>query len=330
MAAGEGTGGRVEVKIPKLVLWVAGIVLALIAILGIGLYKYPISFFNHLLYWQMSMSGAHSRWVTVNGIRIHYYVQGPEDAPPALLIHGLGGHAEDWRNLTHWVIMAHRRVYVPDLPGYGRSDWPKNFSYSIPDEAAAMVGFMDALGLKRVDLAGWSMGGWVAQQIAIDHPDRVATLMLFDSAGLHEQPAWDVALFTPTTAAQLDQLDALLMPHPPQVPAFIARAMLRKSREHAWVMHRAMDSMMTGKSTTDKDLPKLKMPVLLAWGSEDKIIPVTEGEQMHKLMPQSELEVVKGCGHLAPVQCADRMGPKVEQFLKAGNRDQATGNRERQ
>jgi pimeloyl-ACP methyl ester carboxylesterase len=305
------------VKIPKLALWFAGVVFALIAILGIGLYEHPISFFNHLLYWQMSMSGAHSRWVTVNGIRIHYYVQGPEDAPPALLIHGLGGHAEDWRNLTHWVIMAHRQVYVPDLPGYGRSDWPKDFSYSIPDEAAAMVGFMDALGLKRVDLAGWSMGGWVAQQIAIDHPDRVATLMLFDSAGLHEQPAWDVALFTPTTAAQLDELDALLMPHPPPVPAFIARAMLRQSREHAWVMHRAMDSMMAGKSTTDKDLPKLKMPVLLAWGSEDKIIPVTEGEQMHKLMPQSELDVIKGCGHLAPVQCADRMGPKVEQFLKS-------------
>jgi pimeloyl-ACP methyl ester carboxylesterase len=109
----------------------------------------------------------------------------------------------------------------------------------------------------------------------------------------------------------------LLVPHPPPVPAFIARAMLRQSREHAWVMHRAMDSMMAGKSTTDKDLPKLKMPVLLAWGSEDKIIPVTEGEQMHKLMPQSELDVIKGCGHLAPVQCADRMGPKVEQFLKS-------------
>jgi pimeloyl-ACP methyl ester carboxylesterase len=262
------------------------------------------------------MAGSHSRWATVNGIRIHYYVQGSEDAPPALLIHGLGGHAEDWRNLAPWIKAAHRRVYMPDLPGFGRSDWPKDFSYSIPDQATAMVGFMDALGLKRVDLAGWSMGGWVAQQIAIDHPDRVASLMLFDSAGLHQQPAWNVALFTPTSAAQLDQLDALLMPHPPQVPAFIARAMLRQSREHAWVMHRAMDSMLTGKSTTDDELPKLKMPALLAWGSEDQIIPLAEGERMHKLIPQSELVVVKGCGHLAPIQCADRMGSKVEQFLK--------------
>lgn len=307
-------------KLPRKVLWLAGVVFAFIAVFGIVLYERPISVFNHILYWQMSMSGAHSRWVTINGIRVHYYMQGPEDAPPVLLIHGLGGHAEDWRNLTRWAIMAHRSVYVPDLPGYGRSDWPKNFSYSIPDEAAVMVGFMDALGLKRVDLGGWSMGGWVAQQIAIDHPDRVASLMLFDSAGLHEQPAWDVALFTPTTSAQLDQLDALLMPHPPVVPGFIARAMLRQSREHAWVMHRAMDAMMTGKSTTDEDLPKLKMPVLLAWGSEDQIIPLAEGEKMHKLMPQSKLDVVKGCGHLAPVQCADRMGPVVEQFLKAGTR----------
>jgi pimeloyl-ACP methyl ester carboxylesterase len=316
MAAGEGTGMSGAVKMPRQVLWFFGIVLAVVATLAIVVYEQPIAFFNHLLYWQMSMAGAHSRWVTVNGIRIHYYVRGAEDAPPALLIHGLGGHAEDWRNLSQWVVESHRRVYMPDLPGFGRSDWPKDFSYSIPDEAAAMVGFMDALGLKRVDLSGWSMGGWVAQEIAIKHPDRVATLMLFDSAGLHKKPAWDIALFTPTSAAQLDQLDALLMPNPPQVPGFIARAMLRQAREHAWVMHRAMDSMLSGKSTTDDELPQLKMPVLLVWGSEDQIIPVAEGELMHKLVPQSELEVVKGCGHLAPVQCSDRIGPKVVQFLK--------------
>lgn len=307
-------------KMPRKFVWFTSALLVAIIALGVIIYERPLAVFNHILYWQMSMSGAHSRYVTVNGIRIHYYVDGPDDAPPAVLIHGLGGHAEDWRNLSRWFVMAHRQVYIPDLPGYGRSDWPKDFSYSIPDEANAVVGFMDALGLKRVDVAGWSMGGWVAQQIAIDHPERVATLMLFDSAGLHDRPAWNVALFTPTTPAQLDQLDALLMPNPPQVPGFIARDILRVSREHAWVMHRAMDSMMTGKSTTDDELPQLKMPVLLAWGSDDHIIPLADGEKMHKLIPQSELDVIKGCGHLAPVQCADRIGPKVEQFLKGESR----------
>ena len=72
---------------------------------------------------------------------------------------GLGGRAEDWRSLAPYLAKAGYRVYMPDLPGYGRSEKPADFSYSVPDEAAVVVGFMDALGLKQVDLGGWSMGG---------------------------------------------------------------------------------------------------------------------------------------------------------------------------
>ena len=89
------------------------------------------------------------------------------------------------------------------------------------------MGFMDALGLKQVDLGGWSMGGWIVQRIAGEHPERVRRLMLYDAAGIYEQPAWDTRLFTPGTEAELDELDALLMPHPPVVPGFIARDILR-------------------------------------------------------------------------------------------------------
>ena len=81
-----------------------------------------------------------------------------------------------------------------------------------------VVGFLDALGLKQVDLGGWSMGGAIVQHVAADHPERVRRLMLFDSAGLFVLPTWNVGLFTPTTATELDQLDLLLMPDPPKLP----------------------------------------------------------------------------------------------------------------
>lgn len=299
---------------PK-VLWILIVFACLVVAAGIGFYERPLSYFNHLLYLQMGATGAHSRWITVNGHRIHYYVQGPEDAPPVVLVHGLGGQSEDWRNLRPYVIAANRRVYMPDLPGYGRSDWPQDFSYSIPDEANAVVGFMDALGLKQVDLGGWSMGGWIAQRIAYDHPDRIKRLMLFDSAGLMSRPTWNTDLFMPTSAVELDKLDALLMPHPPQVPPFIASDILRFSHRRAWVIRRALNSMLAGQDITDAELPQLKMPVLLVWGAEDHIIPVANGEKMHQLVPQSTLDVIPDCGHLAPVQCANKMGPKVKTFL---------------
>jgi pimeloyl-ACP methyl ester carboxylesterase len=195
-------------------------------------------------------------------------------------------------------------VYTPDLFGFGRSEKPADFSYSVPDEASAVVAFIDAMGLKQVDLGGLSMGGWIVQKVAADHPDRIRKLILFDSAGLSEKPAWNTALFTPTSAADLDELDALLMPNPPQVPTFIARDILRISHGHAWVMRRALL------------LPQFNMPVLIVWGKLYHIMPFEQGENMHQLVPQSQIDVEDGCGHLAPIQCADRVGPKVRAFLK--------------
>ena len=297
-------------------VWAAVIAIGLILAVVIGFWARPLSYFNALTSVQLSLAGAHSRSVMVGGHRLHYYEMGRSDAPPVVLVHGLGGRCEDWRNLAPYLVRAGFRVYMPDLPGFGRSDKPADFSYSIPDQAATVVGFMDAMGLKQVDLGGWSMGGWIAQKVAADHPDRIHRLMLFDSAGLYIKPAWSLNLFTPVSATELDQLDALLMPHPPTVPSFIASDILRVSRGDAWVIRRAIASMATGNDTTDKLLPDLKMPVLIVWGALDKAIPLSQGETMRQLIPQSQLEVIPACGHLAPVQCADLIGPTVAQFLK--------------
>jgi pimeloyl-ACP methyl ester carboxylesterase len=268
------------------------------------------------MYVRLSLAGVESRSVTVSGYQIHYDAEGPAGGPAVVLVHGLGGRAEDWSNLAPYLAKAGYRIYMPDLPGFGRSEQPSNFSYSIPDQAAAVVGFLDALGLKQVDLGGLSMGGWIVQLIASEHPERVRRLILFDSVGLNEKPAWDTDLFTPTTPAELDQLEALLMPHPPKIPGFIAQDALRVSKENAWVIHRALAEMLTGQNTTDSLLPKLKMPVLIVWGAEDQIAPLDQGEKIHALVPQSQLEVVAGCGHLAAEQCTAEIGPKLVEFVR--------------
>jgi pimeloyl-ACP methyl ester carboxylesterase len=300
-------------KAIKRLLCVMGAVAVLAAI---GFWARPVSYFNGALYVRELLSGEESRSVQVAGHRVHYLADGPADGPAVVLVHGLGGQAEDWRMLTPYLVKAGFRVYMPDLPGFGRSERPADFSYSIHDQADAVVGFLDALGLKRVDLGGWSMGGWIVQRVASGHPERVRRLMLFDAAGIYEKPAWDTRLFTPATAGELDQLDALLMPHPPKVPGFVARDILRESSGHAWVINRAVATMLTGQDATDHLLPELKMPVLIVWGAEDRITPVSQGEKMHQLVPQSQLEVFAGCGHLAPGQCTAQIGPKVVEFVK--------------
>jgi len=292
------------------------IVVLLLIVGALGFWRRPVSYFNESMYLRDSLSGVQNHEATVDGYRIHYETEGPANGPVVVLVHGLGGRAEDWRDLAPFLAKAGLRVYLPDLVGYGRSQKPRDFSYSVRDEAKIVVDFLDAVHLKQVDLGGWSMGGAIVQHVAFNHPDRIRRLMLFDSAGLYVLPAWDIKLFTPSTAAELDQLDALLMPNPPKLPAFLARDILRVSDHRAWIIHRALDAMLTGKDATDAMLPQFKMRVLLVWGADDRIIPLSQGDAMHKLLPQSELDVFPGCGHLAPGGCAAQMAPAVVAFLQ--------------
>lgn len=299
-------------KALKGVLWSTA---ALAILAGIAFWMRPLDFFDDYTYLDDAVHGVQNRWTWVDGYRMHYEVEGPASGRPVVLIHGLGGRAEDWRGLAPYLAEAGYRVYMPDLIGYGRSARPANFSYSISGEAALVVDFFDNMGLKQADLGGWSMGGWIVQVVAYRHPERVKRLMLFDSAGIHEMPAWDTAVFTPKSASQVDQLEALLTPNPPRIPGFVAEDVLRQTRESGWVVARAMNQMLTGRDVTDAMLPKLEMPVLIEWGAEDRIVPLEQAEKMHRLAPHSTLQVYAHCGHLAPLRCAQAMGPNVVRFL---------------
>jgi len=269
---------------------------------------------SHLLF-----QGIDSEYTTIpfagnTHVRIHFYAGG--SGSPVVLVHGLGGRADDWANLMPQLVRDHHRVYALDLPGYGRSDWPTNASYSIPELAGAVEAFLDNRHLQQTDLAGWSMGGWVAMRVALDEPKRVRRLVILNSAGIRFALNWDTTLFEPDTPAKLRDLDNLLMPGAaPHVPGFIERDIFRFVRKHGWVVRRNMDSMLAQKDLLDGHLGELKMPMLIVWGKEDHLIPVSVGQIMHTAVPQSELVVVDGCGHLAPGQCAVQIGPVMKGFI---------------
>jgi pimeloyl-ACP methyl ester carboxylesterase len=300
-------------KLFKASVWLIVIV---VAVLAADFFLRPMYYIYEFTYFQEWRHGVESRDVTVDGIRIHYLAEGPAGGQPIVLVHGLGVRAEEWAPLAPYLVRAGYRVYMLDLPGYGRSQKPASFSYSIHDEATMVAGFLDVVGLKQVDLGGWSMGGGIVQHVAFDHPDRVRKLILFDAVGLNEPPAFDTRLFTPENVDQLGQLQALLSPHPAELPGFINRDVLKYFHRNEWVVQRAMASMLTRKDATDAILPQLKMPVLIVWGAEDRILPVSQGETMHHLVPQSEFDIISGCGHLAPKECAAEVGPRVVAFEK--------------
>jgi pimeloyl-ACP methyl ester carboxylesterase len=291
-------------------------VLAMLVLFLVGaavVWQQPLEVLGALTRARLTYNGFHNEYTTIRGNRIHYYEGG--SGAPVVLVHGLGSRAEDWANLMPQLKQAGFHVYAIDLLGYGRSAQPANATYSIPEEAQYVEEFIAQRGLEKVNLVGWSMGGWVAMRVALDRPERIGRLVLCDAAGLRFEPSFTIFDFEPTTVPAVQRLYRMLMPQPAEVPAFLARDMVRKFKQLNWVVDRSARSMFRGVDLLDGKLDRLQMPTLILWGKQDHLIPLATGVSMHEQIPQSVLEIYDGCGHLAPGQCAARIGPRMIDFL---------------
>lgn len=272
-----------------------------------------------LIDWQVDarlrLNGVHGEFATVNGYKMHFLVGG--SGRPLVLVHGLGSRADDWADLIPQLIHGGHRVYAVDLLGYGKSSQPRDAAYSISQQAGMVEGFLDSQHLQQVDLAGWSMGGWIAMRIALQQPERIRRLVLLDSAGLRFKLGFDPSLFQPASPNDIAALEELLVPHPRPLPRFLAMAMLRRGDHVGWVVRRSVQSMMTGEDLVDGKLASLTMPVLIGWGDQDRLIPLSVAYQLHHDILQSVLDIYAGCGHLAPGQCVSQVGPSMVDFLNA-------------
>jgi abhydrolase domain-containing protein 6 len=266
--------------------------------------------------------GVEHHHVDVEGYSIQYLeAKAPAGSPekPLVLVHGLGARATDWTPLIP-VLAAHGyHVYALDLLGYGNSPKPRDGDASLAVEERITAGFLQALHLDKPDVAGWSMGGWVAMKLALDYPERVRRLLLYDSAGLYFVIDFPHTLFTPVDPAGFDALMDRIEPDHPRMkmPAFVIPGMLRRFEKNRAIVDSSFHSMLTGREILDFRVHALKMPVLIVWGTEDKLTPLATGLRLHELVPQSVFVGLRGCGHLAAAECSKQVLPETLKFLNA-------------
>jgi pimeloyl-ACP methyl ester carboxylesterase len=299
-----------------LVIRLVVIVLILTLALGLVVWRTPLWVGAEIALYRLLAAGFHRRSRIIDGYDVFYIEGGPAKGTPVVLIHGLGSEAQqDWVVLAPYLVHAGYHVYAMDLLGYGKSAKPSELTYSISEEAKFVESFLDANHLTSVALAGVSMGGWIASKVALDRRELVTHLMLFDSAGMKFQLSFDQAIFTPQTAEQVDQLMAVVTPDAPRLPQFVKADFIRKSKRDGWVVQRALASMTSGADDLDDKFSALKMPLLIVWGKDDVMTPLSLGEAMHSAAPQSALVVYDGCGHIAVVTCMNEIVPTVLGFL---------------
>lgn len=293
-------------------------VVVLLLVAGATFYFYPLNVAQQQVRFKLWRAGVRSQYVDAGGYRMHYFEALPPSGAgtPLLLVHGLGARGEDWSAMIPALAAQGFHVYVPDLLGYGRSPKP-DVSYSISMQETAVVNFMQAVHLTRADVGGWSMGGWVVLKLALDHPERVDRLIVYDSAGIYFPATFGPDLFTPNDVAGVRKLITALTPMPINAPDFALKAMVRKLQANSWVLQRSVAAMMSGHDLLDFRLHNIQEPTLIVWGAQDALIPLSVGETMHRSIPRSTLGVVEGCGHLAPMECSKPVIEATVNFLKA-------------
>jgi pimeloyl-ACP methyl ester carboxylesterase len=280
--------------------------------LSILFYKRPLWLIDGVMHARLGLSRIRSKYVKVGPYRVHYFVGG--HGTPLVLIHGLGSRSEDWTPQMPSYAKNGFRVYAIDLLGCGRTDHP-DIEYTMQQQADLVHEFLDAVHVRQADVIGWSMGGWVALEFALQHPDKTRRLVLMNSAGLPFDTALTPDIFEPRTIPELKRLEEALTPRSRYLPEFLRRDMLRTMRRNSPVIRRALESMIQDRGSLDGSLGRLNMPVLILWGEQDVLIPSSVGFEMHRQIPQSVIQIYSGCGHLGPAFCAGRIAPNVQEFL---------------
>ncbi|MBU3673097.1 MAG: alpha/beta fold hydrolase [Sinobacteraceae bacterium] len=242
---------------------------------------------------------------------LHYRIAGPEGAPTLLFLHGAGG-AEG--SLGVLGTLADRwRVIVPDHPGFGASTDPEWLD-TIHDAAYAYLDFLEALDLRDVHLVGSSLGGWLAMEIAIRSASRLARLTLIAAAGIRpgDIPTGDLFMWSPEERVRNTIADPLLagkilaLPQTPE-QAEIALRNHFTTAKLAWEP-RFFDPHL------DKWLHRLRLPVQVIWGAEDRLFPLALGEKLAGLIPGARLDVIPGCGHVPMVENPAALSALLREF----------------
>jgi pimeloyl-ACP methyl ester carboxylesterase len=269
-------------------------------------------------------------FTVVDGINLHVQVEGLEKGSrtPIILIHGFTASLYTWRfNIDE--LGKSFPVYALDLPGFGYSDKPKDFQYDLDGYADFIVRFMDAFKISEAILVGNSMGGGIAIKTALNHPDRVAKLVLIDSVGYKEVKGRFlvfVLMKYPVVGEVLMSLnhrsvvERSLKGGPYYDSSFVTDDVVDsyynvyKTEYARKVPLVVMRNLMKNYPFEDGDIKNIKVPTLVIWGSNDNLIPADVVENFTRDIEGSSAVVFPETGHMPQEEKSDLVNGLIKNF----------------
>jgi pimeloyl-ACP methyl ester carboxylesterase len=252
-----------------------------------------------------------------NGPRLHFAEAGGGD-DVILFLHGL---SDSWFSYSLLLpeLPPGLHGYAIDQRGHGDSERPAA-GYAMEDFARDAVGFLDAMKVARATVVGHSMGSFVAQRLAIDHPDRVARLVLVGSSvtavteGVVALQESVHVLPDPVPTAFVREFQAGTI-HRPLAAAFVDTVVAESLKLPLHVWRDAVTGMLT--ADTQGSLARIQAPTLIVWGDQDQVFPGRDGqERLRQAIPGSTLHVYDGTGHATHWEQPARFAADLQRFMQ--------------
>ena len=278
-------------------------------------------------------AGGASQFVTLpSGASAHIRDEGLSTGPVLVLVHGSNASLHTWEPWVAALDSSYRLISM-DLPGHGLTGRVPGDDYSRAGMAAFVVEVMDMLRVERFAIAGNSMGGGVAAQLALTQPERVNALILVDSAGIPvARDEDDVPLaFRIARTPVLSKIMSFVLPRS-LVEEGVRKVFVDQSKVTDEMVSRYFDLSLhegnreatrirfSGYAAQDEEafaarLGQIAMPTLIMWGDRDGLIPVSAAHAFKARIPHADLVIYENVGHVPMEEVAEESAADVRQFL---------------
>lgn len=274
-------------------------------------------------------NSEYSHFADIDGVRVHYQEKGT--GTPLVLIHGFTSSTYSWKDVFEPLSRSFRVIAV-DLKGFGFSGKPEG-DYTRRAQALLVAHLLDYLKIEKAWLCGNSMGGEIALNFALQNPQRVAGLILVDSAGVSVPGNGSLApgyLLIPVAGRVLM---ALALRSDKLVREGLEKSFYDRTKvtnERVANYYRPLQTRggqlaalrartQADQFPVEQDLERIKAPTMIIWGAQDALIPLEAGIKMNKLIKDSKLVIFDSCGHLPQEEMPGRVVDYVTQFIAGSN-----------
>lgn len=277
-----------------------------------------------------------SHWLNINGHRYHYLDEGPQDAPPLLMLHGNPTWSFYYRTLIAPLSQTHR-VIVPDHMGCGLSDKPQNYNYTLAQHIQNVETLVEHLGLEQINLVVHDWGGLIGMGYATQHPDNIARLVIFNTTAFYlRKLPWSILICRPKLLggflvrglnAFAGLASFLAVTQRPKITTQVRAGYLAPYNNwrnriaiHCFVQDIPWEDDHPTRpllETIDANLQRLKdHPMLIVWGAKDFVFTERDFlQEWQRRFPQATCHVLPQAGHYVVEDAHQQIVPLVQEFV---------------